>query len=643
MEQRKNPELRGLPTVVVQYNSWQGGGLIAVSYEARKYGVKRSMRGAESKQVCPQIQLVQVPVARGKADLNSYRNAGSAVVSILSRKGRCERASIDEVYLDLTDAAETMLAEAPPESLEEIEEEALKSHVLGLDNEDGSEAKENVRKWLCKSNADRRDKLLACGALIVAELRLLVLKETEFTCSAGIAHNKMLAKLASGMNKPAQQTVVPLSSVKGLLESLPIKKMKQLGGKLGSSLQTDLGVNTVGDLLQFSEEKLQQRYGINTGTWLWNIARGISGEEVEGRLLPKSHGSGKTFPGPQALKTISSVQHWLNELCEDLSERLHLDLEENKRIAHTLVLHGNAYKASDSDSQKKFPSKSCPLRYGAAKIQEDVLNLFQAALREYLGLFTAKIQGSQNNQWGITSLSVSASKIVPIPSNPCCFLKNQAQDEFMQESLPLPTSGSEHFSGVNQSQLMKNSSGEDPSVKLAMPGFRRLEQKRKTVKNKGTSSILRFFKNQDPSSSPKKLEHVENTEDAKALLSVGKFSVLRLSVFNVKSFCTGPQSRSDNYLDHNQSELPKERPFEETGTSSAPSSSQFEQRRGVWSYNNDEIDPSVIDELPPEIQQEVRAWLRPHKRQNVAKQGSSIASPLLGDKGEDPLLSSFPS
>jgi len=40
---------------------------------------------------------------------------------------------------------------------------------------------------------------------------------------------------------------------------------KHLGGKLGSSLQCDLGVNTVGDLLQFSEEKLQQWYGINTG------------------------------------------------------------------------------------------------------------------------------------------------------------------------------------------------------------------------------------------------------------------------------------------------------------------------------------------------------------------------------------------
>jgi hypothetical protein len=40
---------------------------------------------------------------------------------------------------------------------------------------------------------------------------------------------------------------------------------KQLGGKLGTALQSDLGVNTVGDLLQFSEEKLQEHYGINTG------------------------------------------------------------------------------------------------------------------------------------------------------------------------------------------------------------------------------------------------------------------------------------------------------------------------------------------------------------------------------------------
>lgn len=51
---------------------------------------------------------------------------------------------------------------------------------------------------------------------------------------------------------------------------------------------------------------------------------------------------------------------------------------------------------------------------------------------------------------------------------------------------------------------------------------------------------------------------------------------------------------------------------------------QDSQRREAWKYRNDEIDPSVIDELPPEIQEEIRAWLRPLKRPSVPKHGSSI-------------------
>ena len=73
-------------------------------------------------------------------------------------------------------------------------------------------------------------------------------------------------------------------------------------------------------------------------------------------------------------------------------------------------------QSNDLDSDKKFPSKSCPLRYGIAKIQEDALNLFQAGLREYLGSCKVKTQGNQCSGWSITALSVSASKIVAIPT-----------------------------------------------------------------------------------------------------------------------------------------------------------------------------------------------------------------------------------
>lgn len=60
-----------------------------------------------------------------------------------------------------------------------------------MDAQDQIDKEKSVKEWLCRSDADRQDKLLACGAIIVAELRMDVLKETKFTCSAGIAHNKV--------------------------------------------------------------------------------------------------------------------------------------------------------------------------------------------------------------------------------------------------------------------------------------------------------------------------------------------------------------------------------------------------------------------------------------------------------------------
>lgn len=84
--------------------------IIAVSYEARDFGVTRSMRGDDAKEKCPDIELVQVPVARGKANLAPYREAGAEIIEVLSRFcDNCERASVDEAYLDLTDIVDRYL------------------------------------------------------------------------------------------------------------------------------------------------------------------------------------------------------------------------------------------------------------------------------------------------------------------------------------------------------------------------------------------------------------------------------------------------------------------------------------------------------------------------------------------------------
>ncbi|KAL0737152.1 hypothetical protein Bca4012_013362 [Brassica carinata] len=610
VEQRKQPELRGLPTAVVQYNEWQGGALIAVSYEARGCGVKRSMRGEEAKAACPEIQLVQVPVARGKADLNTYRSAGSEVVSILAQSGKCERASIDEVYLDLTDAAESMLADAPPESLESIDEEALKSHILGMTREDGDDFKESVRDWICRKDADRRDKLLGCGIIIVAELR-----------------KQMLAKLASGMNKPAQQTVVPYAAVQELLSSLPIKKMKQLGGKLGTSLQTDLGIDTVGDLLQFSETKLQEHYGVNTGTWLWNIARGISGEEVQGRLLPKSHGSGKTFPGPRALRSLSNVQHWLNQLSEELYERLSSDLEQNKRIASTLTLHASAFRSKDSDSHKKFPSKSCPLRYGVTKIQEDAFNLFQAALREYMGPFGTKPQGNKKETWRITGLSVSASKIVDIPSGTSSIMRYfQSQSTIPscsasgcpQEHVAVTPSASESCSEQKSAEAAMPE--EDITVTYTSPDLDNSYRDSDMVPEKDVVSCLSTGAMEFPTQSGSNRDTPTKTIGRKTNNSKEKNGGMPSIVDIFKNYSATPQSKQETQEDSTVSLTSKRGNLSSSTSHSSEVNQEVEDRRDTeWGYKVGEIDQSVFDELPYEIQREYRSLLRPNKRPNAGK------------------------
>ncbi|CAN6909615.1 unnamed protein product [Brassica oleracea] len=637
VEQRKQPELRGLPTAVVQYNEWQGGALIAVSYEARSCGVKRSMRGEEAKAACPEIQLVQVPVARGKADLNTYRSAGSeVVVSILAQSGKCERASIDEVYLDLTDAAESMLADAPPEGLESIDEEALKSHILGMSREDGDDFKESVRDWICRKDADRRDKLLGCGIIIVAELRKQVLKETEFSCSAGIAHNKarsdLFSKLASGMNKPAQQTVVPYAAVEELLSSLPIKKMKQLGGKLGTSLQTDLGIDFVSDLLQFSETKLQEHYGINTGTWLWNIARGISGEEVQGRLLPKSHGSGKTFPGPRALRSLSNVQHWLNQLSEELYERLSSDLEQNKRIASTLTLHASAFRSKDSDSQKKFPSKSCPLRYGVTKIQEDAFNLFQAALREYMGPFGTKPQGNKKETWRITGLSVSASKIVDIPSGTSSIMRyfqsqstipSSSESGCPQEHVAMTPSASESCSEQKSAETEAAMPDKDINITDTSPDLDNSYGNMDIVPEKDAScqsNEAKEFPTQSGTQTKTIGRKINNSKEKNR----GMPSIVDI----FKNYNATPQSQQETREDSTVSLTSNRGNLSSSTNHSSEVNQEVEDRRETeWGYKVGEIDQSVFDELPYEIQREFRSFLRPNKRPNAGKsKGDGSAS-----------------
>lgn len=104
------------------------GSLIAVSYEARAAGVRRNDRGRDAVSKCPDLRIVQVPVRHGKADLSMYRDASHRVLKRLVRSMRehapskdaadeirVEKASIDEIYVDLTAPASEMAKRAMEE------------------------------------------------------------------------------------------------------------------------------------------------------------------------------------------------------------------------------------------------------------------------------------------------------------------------------------------------------------------------------------------------------------------------------------------------------------------------------------------------------------------------------------------------
>ncbi len=211
--------------------------IIAVDYEARKYGVSRLIKGDEAKRICPELQLARIPEKRGKADLTNYRRACVDVMAVLSRFSKTiEKASVDEAFLDITAVVEKRIGNM---EFAKVEADNLPStHLAGYKWERAGGDKYNEQSTLTRkeelevqtkssdmstepANKKRQDMpchdaekeryrlsmlsdwldnegnsnelVLTVGAMVTSEIRQAVLSETGFTCSAGISHNKVRA------------------------------------------------------------------------------------------------------------------------------------------------------------------------------------------------------------------------------------------------------------------------------------------------------------------------------------------------------------------------------------------------------------------------------------------------------------------
>ncbi|SMR49783.1 unnamed protein product [Zymoseptoria tritici ST99CH_3D1] len=334
--------------------------IIALNYPARDHGLKRGMPVDEVKRLCPSIHLQHVATWRegeaswayrsdqdkhmsnDKAALEPYRiesrKAFALIESCLPVTSTVllEKASIDEMYLDLSTYVHDVLLDRYPELL--ISSRDTEGQYLPLPPATSLDWQEDNILGDQAQSLDWDAVAMNIGAGVIRELRHTVHSKLHYTASAGIASNKMLAKLGAGCKKPNNQTILRTRDVPEFLSSLKYKKIRGLGGQLGTAVEEAFNVTTVADLLPVSLKQMQTLLGADEGTWIYNVIRGREHSEVSTRKLPQSMLSQKTFT--PAIANIEKASHWLRMFAAELYDRVvALDTPTLRRRPRTLAVN----------------------------------------------------------------------------------------------------------------------------------------------------------------------------------------------------------------------------------------------------------------------------------------------------------------
>jgi DNA polymerase IV len=226
VEQRDDPTLRGRPVIV------GGGVVLAASYEAKAYGVRTAMGGAQARRLCPNAAVVPPRMA-------AYMRASDAVFDVFrGTTPLVEAISVDEAFLD----------------------------VGGLRRVSGTPVQ------------------------IAARLRTEVRDRVGLPISVGVARTKFLAKVASQEAKPDGLLVVPPGQELAFLHPLPVRRLWGVGAKTADKLHAH-GIRTVADVAELSESTLASMLGVAMGRQLYALSRNIDRRRVTTGVRRRSVGA----------------------------------------------------------------------------------------------------------------------------------------------------------------------------------------------------------------------------------------------------------------------------------------------------------------------------------------------------------------
>ncbi|KAG6590552.1 DNA polymerase iota/DNA damage inducible protein [Phytophthora cinnamomi] len=378
VEQRRLKIPDGQPVAVQQW-----GSLLAVNYDARKFGVERGDFVDDAKKKCPHIHLPHVDTlgenrkpghlfdrTHQKAILRRYRVASREIFAILgSMVPVIEKASIDEAFMDVTELAKQRLAQTTVFSSDFCQDPANHdTKVFGIASKDDSTSDSVAAFPLTEV-----ERLLCIGAMISREIRQAIYSKLGYTCSTGVSGNKLLAKLASPLNKPSGQVVVAPRFVADLMKSLPMRKVRGLGGKLGKQLESiyerlgvpDQGASAAGESPEDAFKKLtahtflercgladlSKHVGQETAAYVHQICQGNDGNEPveEKKVQVKMLGCVKQFDqrSGAALVRVEQLEYWVRLLCEEMVMRCEDERIENKRFPSQLAIQFTRAKPGD--------------------------------------------------------------------------------------------------------------------------------------------------------------------------------------------------------------------------------------------------------------------------------------------------------
>ncbi len=287
-------------------------------------------------------------IATHKVSLDPYRLESKRILACIKDMlpeppiQRVEKASVDEVFLDLSAQIHSILIERYPEiggpaPYDDPTELLPRPPTTALDwNSDALVDLDNTETE--HDDPDWDDIAMLIGSEIVRSVRASIRERLKYTCSAGIARNKMLAKLGSAHKKPNQQTIVRNRAVQNFLAKYKFTKIRNLGGKLGEDVVLKFGTDQVNDLLAFPLEQLRSKLGDETGSWVFEMIRGEDSSEVNFRTQIKSMLSAKSFR--PNINTVEQAVKWLRIFASDIFSRLVEEgVLENKRRPRTINLH----------------------------------------------------------------------------------------------------------------------------------------------------------------------------------------------------------------------------------------------------------------------------------------------------------------